>query len=276
MISAIVFSKNRACQLHLFLESVRKNANNVFDLTILYSHTDDSYKEAYQRVVGLFPEFNFVCETNFRDDTINLCENVSNDTLAFFVDDDIIYRELSLEDSFVDIFNSNVCSLSLRLGANTVIQDCYTGSGAIMPNIEHIVNDKFYCWNWLKMAHIHTNFGYPFSVDGNVYIASEITQLIKAHDFDTPNSLEGGMPKGWLKEAPLMACLETSVLVNTPINLVGSSQNRAGEHYGISIEEMNDKYIDGWFIDYDSIDFSNIKGCHQELQMGFKCDLHLE
>ena len=39
---------------------------------------------------------------------------------------------------------------------------------------------------------------------------------------------------------------------------------------GISTKELNDRYLNGYTIDYDDLDFSNIKGCHQEIKMVFK------
>jgi hypothetical protein len=56
-------------------------------------------------------------------------------------------------------------------------------------------------------------------------------------------------------------------VVNTPINIAGDSKNRAGEKFGISLKDMNRRYIDGETISLESIDFSNVVGCHQELEI---------
>ena len=67
-----------------------------------------------------------------------------------------------------------------------------------------------------------------------------------------------------------MCSFKESVLVNTPINIVGSSENQSGEFYGMSLKELNDKYIDGKRINIDKMDFSNIVGCHQEVELVFE------
>ena len=69
---------------------------------------------------------------------------------------------------------------------------------------------------------------------------------------------------------PNMSCLYDSSVVNTPLNLAGSSQNRAGEQFGISLEELNNIYVDGLRISLEDMDFSNIISCHQELPVTFK------
>ena len=69
----------------------------------------------------------------------------------------------------------------------------------------------------------------------------------------------------------LMAAYKTSVLVNSPNNIVQNTfPNRKGEKHSLSTKELNDKYLGGEIIDYDFIDFSNIRGCHQELELKFK------
>ena len=66
-----------------------------------------------------------------------------------------------------------------------------------------------------------------------------------------------------------MSCPIESVVVNSPINLVGSSQNSAGLKYGVPLEELNDMFLSGRAIDLDSMDFSNVRGCHQEIEYKF-------
>ena len=64
--------------------------------------------------------------------------------------------------------------------------------------------------------------------------------------FDTPNAFEGGIfAKGWeIETNPTgMACLKNSVVVNTPLNLVGSSENMSGQVFGVSLEELNQKFL---------------------------------
>ena len=52
MIPIFIFSKNRACQLRLLLESLKKNCGDIFDVTILYNcaiTSDISYEDMWKR-----------------------------------------------------------------------------------------------------------------------------------------------------------------------------------------------------------------------------------
>jgi hypothetical protein len=68
-----------------------------------------------------------------------------------------------------------------------------------------------------------------------------------------------------------MVAYKTSVLVNSPNNIVNQTHpNRKGEKFNFSTKELNEKYLNNEVIDYNSIDFSSIIGCHQELEFKFK------
>ena len=274
MITSIVFSKNRACQLDLLLSSIEKNFQDTDEIFVIYKHTDDLFQKAYDLLVEKFSknkQIKFVLESDFQEDTIRACSEAKNNYLAFFVDDDIVYRDVSINKLLDGAFTENMSCISLRLGDNTVVQDCYTGQPCIIPDIHNVIEKDggvLFVWNWISLGGRHTNFGYPFSVDGHVYPKEDIIPIIQQYEYDTPNAFEGRFDKNWLK--PDMCCLKTSSVVNTPLNLVGSSQNRAGEQFGISLEELNNKYVEGFIISLEDMDFSNITGCHQELPITFK------
>ena len=129
-----------------------------------------------------------------------------------------------------------------------------------------VVNEKYIVWDWTRLQP-HTNFAYPFSVDGHIYKTEQVLQML-TYDFDTPNGLEGS-GKFDVDLPPFMACFDQSVVVNSPVNIVGSSANSAGKKYGMELEELNDLFLSGHAIDLDSMDFSDVRGCHQEIQYQF-------
>ena len=88
MLSAVVFSKNRAAQLHLALYSIRKNFPDISDITVLYTHTTDEFKEGYEIAQLFFPSserVNWVEESNFENDTIDIL-NKGCDHVCFFTE----------------------------------------------------------------------------------------------------------------------------------------------------------------------------------------------
>ena len=67
----IIFSKNRASQLHLLLESLEKNSNLLFDsIKVIYIHTNEEYGKGYQKLINVFNSVNFILENNFSVDTL--------------------------------------------------------------------------------------------------------------------------------------------------------------------------------------------------------------
>lgn len=279
MISAIVFSKDRAFQLDFLLTSLSVNSSGMFDISVLYEYSNEDFKNGYKKLISKHPSVNWVEEKSFRSDTVNLIDK-SNEFICFFVDDNILFSKLGFDfDHMKRLFDQkDIFCLSLRLGPNTIIQNEYNMQEAVRPTKGDILDDTFLVWDYTSQcdhcrSHLIGNFGYPFSVDGHVYKKDLLRRLIGATDFDTPNGLEGGVfSVGWdLRTHPTqMASLKKSVVVNTPLNLVGSSENMSGKIFGVSLEELNNQYLQGSDPDLDSMDFSNVYACHQEIQLKFK------
>ena len=294
MISTIVFSKNRACQLDFLLASLIQNDNELFDISVLYEHSNESFEAGYSKLMGKYPFLNWVQETDFQKDTTDLIKK-GGDLVCFFVDDNILYRKIEVdEDIITKLFdNRDIFCLSLRLGANTIIQNEYTMQECVIPLRGEFVNETFLVWNWLAQcehcrAPITGNYAYPFSVDGHIFKKSLVEKLLSESDkmdergvlivheavvFDTPNALEGRIwdKGGEINAMPKkMSSVQESMVVNIPLNLVGSSENMSGQKFGASLEELNQKYLEGSDPDLDNMDFSNIQGCHQEIQLKFK------
>ena len=264
MINSIIFSFDRPLQLHLLLESIKINAKNVFAINVLYKHSNEEFKKGYELLKSRFENVNWIEEINFRDQTLKLVDSTLNHS-CFFTDDDIIYNEIC-ESDIVECFkDDNVFCFSLRLGKN--VNHCYTMScdDILIPIGEY---DKFVWWDWTKH---YADFGYPLSVDGHVFITKEIKKLIKAINFSNPNTLEANLqvfdnfPKEW------MFAYKSSALVNSPNNIVQNVYpNKKAELYSFTTKQLNDKYLNNEIVDYEALDFSSIKGCHQELFLKFK------
>jgi hypothetical protein len=129
----IIWSKDRACQLHLLLASIYRNANNIFDkISIIYTYSNNEYKLGYDLVGSCFLTQNWVLESDFRQDTLRLMEE--GDYIAFSTDDTVIFSQMPknpvLDESRV---------FSLRLGYNTIIQDPHINS--VQPELFEETND---------------------------------------------------------------------------------------------------------------------------------------
>ena len=71
----IVFSKDRAMQLELFIRSFNKYVKD-FDkyiINIIYTYSNDNFKLGYDKLIGMnYPNVNYIKETNFRSDLIRM------------------------------------------------------------------------------------------------------------------------------------------------------------------------------------------------------------
>ena len=271
-INAIVFSKDRAAQLKLFLDSVNKYAPDVFDLNVIVSHTNVEYDKGYGRVVNnpAYRNVNFVrVEDEFRDQVIGLLKT-DHDYSCFFLDDDILYREVKFADitSQIELDDDVVC-FSLRLGENTT--QCYTlGAENVMIDIDKY--DNFMKWDWTLH---YLDFGYPFSMNGHVFRRKDIYKLTRKTKFVNVEELEMGLFE-YTETFPrnMMVSYNTSALVNAP---AGRVQQSIEDEMTLALKEsearvrrkkMNTLFLEDKFINLESIDFSNIEGCHQKIDLG--------
>lgn len=269
MINLIIFSKDRPIQLHLLLESIKINAENVFNTNIIYTSSNDEYEKGYELLKqrNVINNINWVKQSNdFKQYLLNLLNNEKFEYSCFGTDDGIIFKKFD-ENIITKTFNEekNLFTFSLRLGLN--VNYCYTmdAGNKVIPVYQ---DDNIIKWEWIKH---YTDFGYPLSVDFHVFNTKEISKLARKISFENPNIFEAGLQifNNYPKE--IMASFKHSVLVNSPNNMVNTTfDNRNGLKYKYNVKELNNKYLSGEIIDFDKLDFSGVIGCHQEMEMGFK------
>lgn len=267
MINAIIFSKDRAAQLRLLIYSILKNSPHTFNLNVIYTYSNENFKNGYEKVMGEFSSVcNFVKQTdNFKEDVLNLL-NSDKEYSCFFTDDDIIYKSFDV-NKVIDSIESDedVFCFSLRLGVNTNF--CYAMN---TPNVfrDYDNNDGILKWDW--SVH-YLDFGYPLSVDGHIFKTKDIFKLTRKVAFTNPNTYEASLQMFDNFPKNKMTSFENSVLVNTPNNIVNTTfANRNALTHGASVETLNKDYLEGKIIDLESMDFSDIKGCHQEIEFKYK------
>lgn len=266
MINAIVFSKDRACQLELLLNSIKLNADNIFNIKVIYIFSGEEFKQGYEKLSVLYPEVKWIRQIgNFKNDVLIALNSDVTKYSCFFTDDDIIYKSIS-ETDLVEKMESDqeaIC-FSLRLGKNVDI--CYTANQTNQVNVT-FSDEKFMQWNW---KHNRFDFGYPLSVDGHIFRTSEIAKMTKAINFSNPNTYEANLQTFNSFPKENMWAYTHSVLVNSPANVVQIVfNNRNGEQFGFTTKELNDLFLSGKKISIADMDFKNIRGCHQELQYKF-------
>lgn len=276
-IDVIVFSKNRACQLDLLLRSLEKHHNDLFDkIHILCEATDPEFCNGYEKIINNRYDLQiyFIQETNFQENVKNLIKTC-NPYICFFVDDNILYRKLRFSKELIEwhFHNLPLACFSLRLGENIKYGDLYNFIPIEPPFEYHCIRfanttELTIHWDWSEQKQFG-GFGYPFSVDGHIYMRDDLIRFID-YEFDTPNALEGRFnSQKLIPNHKLMACLTRSAVVNNPINLVGSSQNNAGKTWPHSLQELNYRFLHGERIRLEPLCHKDIICCHQEMEVQF-------
>lgn len=266
MYDVFVFSRNRAMQLSLLLSSLQKNTSSIKDKWVLYKADDENFQRGYDILKGEFPEIYWVKEFDFKKNTYYILDNLS-EYFSFAVDDNILYKEFNISNDELDmLFNdNNVACLSLRLGLNCTVQYNYTGEKSVFPRNIYKAR-RFLIWD--QRSGGRGNFFYKWSVDQHIMRLSTFVDVLKLIDFNGPNAMEGHLSQKMGYGPPNMACLERSVVCNTPLNRVNTAAtNRAGEKYGISEYKLNELFLQGKRPQLDKMCFDQINGCHIELPL---------
>lgn len=279
-INAIVFSNDNAAQLSLFLGSVYKNAPGVFNLNVIYSYTSDEYKSGYEKILDdlKYADVNFLSqEVDFKERVLEIIKD-SGEYFSFFLDDDIIYNKIELADITGELeSDDDFACFSLRLGENTT--HCYTlGTNNVLHDIKF--NGELMSWDW--SLH-YLDFGYPFAMDGHVFRKSDIFKLVKKSNFTCVEELEMSL-FDFTEMFPRnkMVSYRQSALVGVPI---GRVQQSIEEELSAALKnaqariirgKMNEKFLSDTFINLETIDFSEINGCHQELNLGIELKESME
>jgi hypothetical protein len=257
----IIFSKDRACQLDLLLNSMQKmfRESSEYVPSLLYTTSNVYYKKGYQQLKKKYKKVKFIKERNFK---IDLIDNIDEDKeyTVFFVDDIAWKEPFSINCNELHLMkdDSDILCLSLRLDPNLTY--CYAYNSEMkLPELDHNL-----CWNW---AGVEGDFGYPMSLDGHIFRTKEILPLISNLQYTNPNSLEGKLSEVPLKNKK-MICLEKSPIFNLPINKVQT--HNSNRHGNISAKYLNDMFFLGYRIGLSPIIGFRNNACHQEVDVTLK------
>ncbi len=285
MIKTLIFSKDRACQLDLLLRSLSKHAEGKMQINVLYTFSNEEFQKGYDKVIEMFPEVTFKKQSAFKADVVEIL-SVADKYICFFTDDGVMFDDFSTStDSLDSLFNDvNPMSLSLRLGQNTTVQDPYNNIASKTPVRFNVVHNEFLVWDRRSVGNFEVeeidgkiynryyacNFAMPISLDGHIYRKKYVLPVLRNIVFHCPNTMEVGMGKAPSNMYPnsMMSCLPNSIVVNSPNNKVQDKfGTMAGELFPLSTEELNESFLSGKRLNMDRVYRSEIKGCHQELNM---------
>ena len=289
MITSIIFSKDRALQLDLTLNTIAKNFDLCNDVTVIYKTSDKKYKESYKNLKREHPNVSFYEQSySLFLDVLAIVSASTSEYVCFFTDDNIVYRKVDITTHQLGyVFDAQASCLSLRMGINTTQRDY--GDGVLRD--DHIPrevfnNPPFIAWNRTSIPTCGY-WAYPLSVDGHIFkrdtmleFCTELEFLNKYHSYrgvprekfcwkQTPNEFESKLQRYYFDMPAGMFALEQSCVVNSPNNRVQAdfAQNRSGDHFKYEASTLNELYMSGKRLNAERIDFSGIVCPHQEIDI---------
>ena len=253
-------------QLWAALESYEAHAIGVHSTYVLYKATTNAYEMSYSQVKERFPDYTFVKERNFYNDTMSILCNPIHTHVMFFVDDSIFLDKINVA-SICDILkDKHIIGFSLRLGLN--ISRCYT-QGKSQSLREYESHGEFLRFIWTEQKN---DFAYPLELSSSVYRLSIIRDIILRSLFWDPNTLELVLQKHkkMYMRYNILASYSNSRAFSNPVNIVTTSvKNRHGCNKKYQVHELLLKFIAGYRIDINYFRNILITSPHQEV------DLHL-
>jgi hypothetical protein len=226
-LTTIIFSKNRAMQLGILLESC--NLKSV----VIYSY-DEEFKSGYDKLRTIYLNQEFIEQVDFREDVI---KNLGEYTM-FLCDDDICINEFDEEvhekfKIFKDYKDEILC-LSLRLAP-------FMREAPVMNSDNE--------WEWKDR---YRSWGYPMSVSSTIFRKKDILPIMIKEEFNNPVELEV-LLRNNIPNKPYMICCDKPYFINNLANHVIPGKYRTSKlslHYleemflsgkKISLEKMKEK-----------------------------------
>jgi hypothetical protein len=266
-IIGIVFSKDRAAQLHALLGSYYDQVRNPNKLFVLFYSSNKSHLNAYGEVQEIFhgKDIVFVPQKNkfsFKEDLCLIVSNLDAMYLYFLVDDIIFIEPVDLEK--LTGFNPAYYLPTLRMGLN--LKYCYpVQKDQSLPDVIEDISgqDDLFSWSW---SDGELDWNYPLSVDGHLFSFTEIKALLNILDYKAPNSLESILQQfKFLFSKRKGIAYRKSRIVNIPINRVQLENNNI---YGsMHQDKLLQLWNEGMQIDYKSLYGAYNISAHQELKI---------
>jgi len=259
--TTIIFSKDRAMQCRLCLETFFENVKEKeTSVVVLYNTTSDRHEASYEILKKEQPHVSFIKEVSFQDDLLKILANKIY--VLFVVDDCIFTRPFSIQEC-EDVLRLNhiAIGISLRLGVNT--NYCYPiNEKQNIPDFMSINGNKM-IFNWQTSQY---DFNYPLELSSSLYKIETIETILHKGKYNNPNELEwlfyNNLKMYQLK--PLLISFKESVAFCNPINKTRDNTNRSGVNQDYSIDSLLTKFEKGGRISTKQFRNFITNSAHQE------------
>ena len=266
-VECIIFSKDRALQLHGLLATLQEKVAPVVPVHVLYSSSSPSHQKAYEDVVAIFDQENirFIHQQNefsFKYDLLEILTSLNCDLLFFLVDDILFTEPVDLRN--IVKFDPDEFVVSLRMGQN--LSRCYVlQKPQALPNFQDFpdgASDKI-VWRWEEGE---LDWSYPLSVDGHFFARREMTAMALLLSFNAPNSFEDQLQifKPFFINRRGVG-YQKSRIVNIPCNRVQTERKNLSGN--LHPDELLEQWQKGYQMDYKKFYGLVNESVHQELAL---------
>lgn len=245
-IDSIVFSKDRAMQLHAFLSSYIEMVQERGTMYVLYKASNDRHLKRYNELIEIYKNENivFIAEVDFRSQLIQLCENSRAMTIGLYVDDMIFIQQVN----YNHILSFDTLSHVVTLGRGKELDySVVLDKKQPLPDFEELENG-FQCFKW-NYLNSHNDWTFPVGVGGYFFGRNELFVMLQNTEFKAPNTLEINLQ--YFK--PFF--INRFGVCMTSVSCVGVHANMVQTEFPnpdigtFSIEELLNKWEDGLRID---------------------------
>lgn len=223
----IVFSRDRAMQLHALLSSYFTCVKNPAPLTVLYTCSNNRHEQSYNELKALFAakSISFVREQSFKKDLENILGEIKSSTIFFMTDDGIFIDDTDFD--LLRYFDPLIYVPSLIKGLDLTYCYIQDRQQSLPPFIETTDSHRWpagtRCWNW-RDGEPGSDWAYPLSLDLSFYRKDEMEIFIRNLSYQAPNSLESALHDSYqsIFFQRKGICFEKAKYVNIVCNVVNT------------------------------------------------------
>jgi hypothetical protein len=267
--SCIIFSMDRALQLHALLCSYFENAQEPLPVHVLYRTSSGAHKKAYEEVFSLFQDRQITSvvqesRKSFKTQLIHILHSLELSKVLFLVDDIIFIERVDMHD--FTKFDTRSIIPSLRLGSNLKTAYTVQHNQVLPPFIPQTIQDEDkLSWIWSDGEY---DWGYPLSVDGHLFSTRELLILAKHIHFDSPNTFEANIQAyaRYFKHRHGV-CYKKSRIMNIPLNKV--QDDNANIHGTVHQDYLLEQWNKGLQLDYRALFGFVNESAHQDVPVAF-------
>jgi hypothetical protein len=258
MVDLLVFSRDRAFQLHTALETIKKHITGINNIFVQFSYSNEDYLRGYQKLYHLFDDVVFIDETKYGfNDTLAaiIGSEIKTETIAFEVDDSIYYRNIDISK----------CSDAL-LSNDKVGRYLYAGDYKIFGLENFIeVNEQYALVDRRKdygRDVINICLKYAFNVSSAIHKRKDVLELLQWSKIDNPINLEH---KG--TESPIFNKYSQTMVHTVEVFKQAHLNNFMKRYEETSdVEELNRYFLNGEIIDIDLLSKSKIESMEMDMR----------